>query len=231
MTAPRSLHVVAADDDPLMRRILADALQRLGHSFALVQDGELAWAAIARERPQLVVLDWQMPGLDGLEICRRIRADESVRDAFVLVVTGRDRREDLLATLDAGADDYLSKPVDPDQVVVRLMIAARRIALDEERRAAVAALARARWLAGVGQLAVAVQHEINNPLAVLATNVALFESDPTVTPAQRELSAGIAEQAWRIAKVVRRLTTLEDPRSVEYIDGVQMIDLSGDADA
>jgi two-component system NtrC family sensor kinase len=224
------MHVVAADDDLMIRRLIETALAQLGHTVTAVSDGESAWTAIARERPALAVLDWQMPGLDGLEVCRRIRASDDTSAAFVVVVTARDHPADLLAALEAGADDYLTKPVDPDQLRARLLIAGRRVMLDAERRAAVAELTRARWLAGVGEMAIALQHEVNNPLAALTLNAQLLQRMPGMPAEQREIAAEIVEQAKRITEVVRRISTMRDPQSVEYIRGSSMVDL-GDAPA
>jgi DNA-binding response OmpR family regulator len=205
------------------------ALAQLGHTVTAVSDGQSAWTTIARERPALAVLDWQMPGLDGLEVCRRIRASGDTSAAFVVVVTARDHPTDLLAALEAGADDYLTKPLDPDQLRARLLIAERRVLLDGERRAAVAELTRARWLAGVGEMAMALQHEVNNPLAALTLNAQLLEQMPGVPDEQREIASEIVEQAKRITEVVRRISTLRDPQSVEYIRGSSMVDLGDES--
>ena len=84
----------------------------------------------------MVILDWQMPGLDGLEVCRRLRAHPEGDITFVLGATARDRADDLTAVLDAGADDYMSKPVTPDNLQARLRIAERRIEVSRARRSA-----------------------------------------------------------------------------------------------
>lgn len=223
------MRVVLADDDPVMQRLLRGALERRGHDVVVTSDGEAAWTAIATDPPPLAMLDWNMPVVDGLEVCRRARAGQATRDTFLLVVTGRDTPEDLQAALEAGADDYMMKPLDPAQLMARLAIAERRIALDAERRDAVEKLARAQWLAGIGEIAIAVQHEVNNPLTALMIEAQSIAAIAGANPDLRALGESIHAQSTRIATIVKRLGQLQDPRSVEYLrGGSRMIDLSSD---
>ena len=219
------MRVLLADDDELMRELIAAVIAAQGHSVEAFADGDAAWAAFSAAPAPLVVLDWQMPGADGLEVCRRIRAHDGGANAYLLVITARGGRNDLDTVLTAGADDYLSKPVTPEDIVARLRIAERRMAIAEARRAAEAELQRARYLSGVGELSLAIQHEINNPLAALLTNSALVASG-ILSPEETAASLKVVdEQARRIAAVVRRLNQIEDPRSVEYVKGQMMVDL------
>lgn len=221
------MRVVLADDDPVLQRLMRGALERRGHHVEVASDGDVAWRAIEGNPPPLAVLDWNMPVVDGLEVCRRARAHETTRDTFLLVVTGRDQAEDVDAALQAGADDYLMKPLDPAGLMARLAIAERRIALDAERRDAVAKLAKARWLAGIGEVAIAVQHEVNNPLTALMIEAQAIAQLDGVNAELRALGESIHAQSVRIATIIRRLGQLQDPRSVEYLQGgSRMIDLS-----
>jgi DNA-binding response OmpR family regulator len=159
-------------------------------------------------------------------VCRRIRGHEAGREAFVIIVTARDGRDDLANVLEAGADDYVTKPSSPENLRARLEIAKRRIAQDELRRTAEAELARSRWLAGIGETTIALEHEINNPLSALLGHAELLLMDHGLTDEQQEQLHIIQEQAARIAQVVRRLARLKNPQSVEYLAGSMMIDLS-----
>jgi sigma-B regulation protein RsbU (phosphoserine phosphatase) len=104
------MRVLVADDSATTRRLIEIAVESRGHELLSTEDGAAAWAAFEVDHPPLVILDWQMPGLDGLEVCRRIRASPFSRDTFVLMVTGRSEGDDVVSALDAGADDYLFKP-------------------------------------------------------------------------------------------------------------------------
>ena len=120
------------------------------------------------------------------------------RDTFVLVVTGRIEGDDVVHALDAGADDYLFKPFTPPSITARLAIAERRIAANKARWAAEEALANAQWMAGIGQTALAIQHEVNNPLAALLGNVQLMLMDETLPTEVRELGDDMLAQARRV---------------------------------
>jgi DNA-binding response OmpR family regulator len=220
------MRVLFADDDVIARTLLAAVLTYLGHETRSASDGKQAWEMFEAEPAPLVILDVNMPVLDGLEVCRRIRAHPSGRETFVLVITARDARDDLAEVLDAGADDYVSKPSTPENLRARLEIAGRRIAQEGARRAAESELARARWLAGIGETTIALEHEINNPLSALLGHAELLLMDGGLTGEQREPLQIIREQAARIAEVVRRLAKLRNPRTVEYLPGARMIDLS-----
>jgi DNA-binding response OmpR family regulator len=222
------VRVLLADDDALMRLLYEEVLRSCGHEPIVASDGAQAWATFQSATPPLVILDWGMPELDGLEVCRRIRTHPDGDVTFVLVVTARDGADDLTTVLDAGADDYLSKPVTPDNLAARLRIAERRIEVSRARKTAEAELRRARYLAGIGETTLTIQHEINNPLAALMTNVGLIRAG-VLTPAQvSESIVTIEEQARRIAEVVKRLRQIERERSamsVEYLGDQRMIDL------
>lgn len=218
-----------ADDDEMMRLLIETVAVERGYEVEVAENGERAWGAYQRLRPALLILDWQMPGMDGLEVCRRVREIDPSRDTFVLMITARDTDTDLAMVLDVGVDDYLSKPLSADALRARLAIAERRIALEAQRRAAEEELARARWLAGIGETTIAVEHEINNPLAALLGSISLLEMSNALDKLEaedRESVDVITKQARRIADVVKRLSKLKNPRSVEYLRGSKMIDLS-----
>ncbi len=227
------MRVLIADDDPLMRLLHEEVLRACRHEPLPARDGTEAWALYQAETPPMAILDWQMPGMDGLEVCRRIRAHEAGDTTFVLVVTVRDASEDLTAVLDAGADDYMSKPVTPDNLKARLRIAERRIEVSLARKAAEEKLRRARYLAGIGETTLALHHEINNPLAALLTHASLVEAGLTGERETRDSVSVMAEQARRIADVVKRLSAIERERraaSVEYLNETRMLDLSAGTD-
>ena len=219
--------IVVIEDEADILEVLQYNLKREGYTVVPSRDGEDGLASVRRENPDLVLLDLMLPGLDGLEVCRRVRAHEQGKDAYLLVVTARSGMRSLEAVLDAGADDYLSKPVTPEDIAARLRIAERRLEIADARRSAEQELRKARYLAGIGELSLALQHEINNPLAALLTNSALITSGLLTPEETTEGLKTIDDQARRIADVVRRLQAIDDPRSVEYVKGQRMVDLGG----
>jgi DNA-binding response OmpR family regulator len=219
------MRVLFADDDVIARTLLCAVLSDLGHEVMLAEDGERAWQSFQDEPVPLVVLDINMPGLDGLTVCRLIRDHTAGRETFVIMVTARDGRDDLTAVLAAGADDYVTKPSSPENLRARLEIAGQRIVQNAASRAAEAELARSRWLAGIGETTIAIEHEINNPLSALLGHAELLLMDEGMTAEQMDSLRIIQEQAVRIADVVRRLARLKNPQSVEYLSGSRMLDL------
>jgi DNA-binding response OmpR family regulator len=220
------MKTLVADDDESMRALIRAVLEAAGHEVVAASDGREARELFDQEHPSLVLLDWQMPGLSGIEVCESIRRGGLGRDTFIIMVTTRGATADLMRILDAGADDYVWKPLAAEALRTRVVIAERRMAIDRAKRAAEDALARAQWLAGIGETALAVQHEINNPLTALLGNVALLTHELATPEEERQCIQVIAEQGTRIAGVVKRLASLREPKSVEYVRGSRMIDLS-----
>lgn len=219
------MRILLADDDRAMCDLLEAVLAALGHKVETTMDGAAAWAAYQADPAPLVVLDWEMPGLDGLEVCRRIRAHPEGERSYVLMVTARSGSAHLEEVLDAGADDYLAKPVSPDDLSARLRIAERRMELGARRREAEAELREARYLAGIGELSISLQHEINNPLTAVLTTVQLLNAgmfEPEELPASLQT---IEKEARRIAELLRKLREAKTHRSVEYVHGKRMVDL------
>lgn len=220
------MKTLVADDDPSIRLLHVTALQQRGHQVLEADDGDTAWTMFQEKKPSLMILDWQMPRLDGLTLTRRIREAEPDRSTFILMVTARDQEEDLLSVLDAGADDYLSKPFRPDALQARLNIAERRVKVDREHRKMEAALRDARYLAGIGETAVALQHEINNPLAAVMGNVQLLERGMVPDDEVPTVMKDIVSQSLRISEVLGRLRELTQARSIDYAEGIKMLDLA-----
>src|SRR5271170_7704303 len=103
----------------------------MGHETAIAPDGEQAWTMVRSGEAPLLISDWMMPLLDGPELCRRIRAAEGIQYTYIILLTSRDQREDRLKGLRAGADDFLTKPPDSDELAIRLEIAERILRVHE----------------------------------------------------------------------------------------------------
>jgi DNA-binding response OmpR family regulator len=217
-----------ADDDTLMRTLTTHAVRERGHEVLEASDGEQALHIFEAEHPQLVIIDWNMPKLTGVDVTRHIRSSEWSRETFVVMLTARDAGEDLLAALDAGVDDYVTKPVMISHLRARIAIAERRVGENAARWRAEGELAQSRWLAGVGELAIALQHEINNPLASIISHASLLSASTTLAPDDANTVNILLTEARRIATVVKKLTAIREPRSVEYAGKMRMVDLSSE---
>jgi diguanylate cyclase (GGDEF)-like protein len=123
------MHVLIADDDPGTRLLVGAAVERLGHRCTVAEDGEGAWRAYQAEPPDVVITDWQMPGMDGTALVRAIRAGGDTRYTYVLVLTGAADEEAARATMQAGADDLLAKPLESAHLEHKLIAAERVTAM------------------------------------------------------------------------------------------------------
>jgi phosphoserine phosphatase RsbU/P len=148
------MRALIADDDRIATEILSTALQRMNIDVAVASDGGAAWDLLtAGDGPSLAIIDWMMPTIDGLELCRRIRQNAAHAHMYVILLTGRHDRKDVVAGLDAGADDYIVKPFDPDELRARVQVGIRVLTLQERLADRVAelqdALTRVKRLQGL----------------------------------------------------------------------------------
>jgi diguanylate cyclase (GGDEF)-like protein len=126
------MRVLIAEDEPVSRHLLGKLLEQWGYQVEVASDGDQAWWILQRENaPRLAVLDWMMPGMDGLEICRELRRSAGASYVYILMVTARAQKQDIIEGLDAGADDYLIKPFDAEELRVRVRAGRRVVELQE----------------------------------------------------------------------------------------------------
>jgi sigma-B regulation protein RsbU (phosphoserine phosphatase) len=124
------MKVLIAEDDSVSRLLLENILHEWGYDVVTTADGVQAWDALTGPAPpRLSILDWQMPGLDGLELCRRIRADRATESTYVLLLTGKGGTDNVVQGLKSGANDYLTKPFDLDELAARLGVGRRVVEL------------------------------------------------------------------------------------------------------
>jgi DNA-binding response OmpR family regulator len=126
------MNVLIAEDDLDSRELLAWVLQKVGYQVVSTQNGEEAWEAYQLGRFHVVISDLLMPGIDGLELVRRIRAHKQPRYTYVILITALIGKKDYLDGMGAGADDFITKPFDPDELKARLRVAERILSLQDE---------------------------------------------------------------------------------------------------
>ncbi len=124
------MRILIVDDDPVSCRILEEAMQAMQHDVHVVQDGAAAWARLASESFDVLMTDWEMPGVNGLELCRRVRARVGGAFLYVMLVTDRSIPEDVVAGIMAGANDFMSKPCDRGELCARMHAAERVVTLE-----------------------------------------------------------------------------------------------------
>jgi len=136
------MHALIADDDVVNATVLEAALGRLGVETLIAYDGADAWDTVRRTGPSLAVVDWMMPKLDGLELCRRIREAPEHAHMYVILLTGRQEQDDVVEGLHAGADDYLVKPFDARELGARVRTGLRILSLQRQLKEQIEALRR-----------------------------------------------------------------------------------------
>ena len=148
------MKVLIADDDPVSRRLLQASLEKWGYHANAVVDGTAAWAVMQEPQPpQLLILDWLMPQIDGVELCRRARTLKPLRSSYIILLTSRATKSDVVEGLESGADDYITKPFDPGELRARVHVGKRVIdlqtALAERLHNLEEAMARVNQLQGL----------------------------------------------------------------------------------
>jgi diguanylate cyclase (GGDEF)-like protein len=147
------MRILVVDDEPLSRHMVQAAVDRLGHQWTAAQDGQAAWQCLTQDKPEVLITDLLMPGIDGQELSRRLRADTRAGYTYIILVTVLSDRQDVVRGMQAGADDYLIKPLHLSDLQARLIAAQRVTDLHTEldrHRAELAHLARHDPLTGLG---------------------------------------------------------------------------------
>ena len=145
------MRILIAEDEQVTRRLLETTLARWGYDVQVTEDGDAALAKLMGDSsPQLAILDWMMPGMDGPDVCRRIRASALGRYVYIILLTAKDRGDDIESGLEAGADDYVKKPFDAKELRARVRVGERMVGLQNQLAEHVSKLEEA--LANVKQL-------------------------------------------------------------------------------
>ena len=147
----QSLHVLVADDEPVSRTVVGAILKKAGFIVSYASDGEQAWQRLdGPTAPELALLDWEMPGLQGPEVVERMRSKQTQTPTYVILLTSRDSSADIVRGLRAGADDYVCKPANEEELIARVNVGARVVqlqaALADRVRSLEEALANVRAL-------------------------------------------------------------------------------------
>jgi signal transduction histidine kinase len=204
------MNILVAEDNLFYARLLGGTLAEWGYEVVAVQDGEAAWQVLRdKDAPKLAILDWMMPGLDGVELCRRLRATAREEPTYVILLTAKEGRENVVAGLQSGADDYICKPFDRDELRARLQVGLRIVGLQASLAARVRdleyALSGAQKLEVIGRLAGGVAHDFNNLLTVIIGGTDVLLAAPRLGESQREFLRMVRGAGERGATLTRQL--------------------------
>ena len=204
------MRILIVDDDESCRILLKAILVQQGHEVLECQDAFEAMTALkAPDAPTLIILDWQMPQKTGLKVCREIREMPDSESKYVIMLTARSERDDILAGLRVGANDYLTKPIQAMEIKSRVDVGISILELKKVIALQQASLMNSARIAAIGELAAGVAHEINNPLAIIQLNVDCLSDIKTKFPADRDLVKSACETVSssvdRIAQILKGL--------------------------
>jgi len=213
--APR---VLIVDDDPDALDIFSRTVRELGAEPLVEADGSAALRRIDQVLPDLILLDVLLPGMDGLEVCRQLRQEERTRDIPVILVSGKTETESVVAGLEAGANDYVTKPFLPEELAARTkaMLAYKRL-VDE--------VVQARRLKAVAGLVVTLAHEIRNPLTAVIGNAELLQLEFPGTDPKHEQLGTMVQCGKRIGSLLDRLVSIQRIEFRAYSESTDMLDV------
>lgn len=214
------MNTLIADDDPITRLLLSSALTTLGHTVREAANGREAWNAWLTGDYPLVVSDWMMPDLDGLEFCRRIRAEPRADYTYIVLLTACSGKTNYLEAMTAGADDFITKPFEKDALAARVRVAERILGLHARLRAANTELER-RVGERTAELAAALQakggffsrasHELRTPMHHILGFAQLLEMDP-LDPEQQDSVAQILTSGRHLLRLIDRILAVSESR-------------------
>jgi CheY-like chemotaxis protein len=214
------MNVLVADDDGVTRLLLSSALSKLGHSVHEAENGRDALAFWEQEHQHLVISDWMMPDIDGLEFCREIRAKRGSDLTYIILLTARAGKANYLQAMEAGADDFITKPFEKDQLASRVRVAERILQLHENLSTANSELER-RVLKRTAELenALAVKneflsrasHELRTPMNHILGFAQLLKME-ALTPRQRTSVEQILTSGSQLLRLIDRVLAVAKAR-------------------
>jgi len=217
------MKILIADDDDITRLLLSSTLRKLGHDAHEARDGREAWDAWQEGEFPLIISDWMMPDLDGLEFCRRIRAERRADYTYIILLTSLSGKTNYLEAMTAGADDFITKPFEKDAFAARVRVAERILGLHANLRAANADLERRvrertaeleAALRAKSELLSRASHELRTPMNHVLGFAQLLEMD-ALTGSQSESVQEIISGGERLLQLIDRILALEEMSSAD----------------
>ena len=210
--------IMVVEDDPLNQKIVANILKNKGYRILAATDGEQCLKMVQQQVPHLILMDINMPALDGIETCRRLKLDGSTRGIPVIFVTGSTDDKTLEAAFNAGGTDYVRKPVSRVELLVRV-----RSALDQKY--AVQKLAEDEKLKGVLETAGGVCHELNQPLQYILGAIQILMLDVDENGQLYKSLDAVRASVEQMGDITRKLTAITYYRTRKYAGDHDIIDI------
>lgn len=213
--------IILVEDDEDTIFILEKLLQKHNFEVKVARNGEEALKIIDEGFfPQVVLADWTMPVMDGLQLCKVIKTEDKYKSLYFIMLTARSSVKDRVKGLEAGADDFLLKPIDNSELLARIRSGIRIFELQTE-------LAKVEHSKALVEMACTMGHKFNNPLSSLTISLDSLKSElpPEVKAKVKEDFETIDDSIKRIRHLVDQLTKLDDPKIINYLNGQGMLEL------
>jgi C4-dicarboxylate-specific signal transduction histidine kinase len=209
--------ILIADDNKINRTLLKAVLSESDKEYDLVEadSGENALEIVAQELPDIILLDIMMPGMDGYEVCAKLKSDDRYKAIPILFITAMETVEDKVKGFDVGAADYITKPIRPEEVKARVNAHLTIKATEEARMETEMQLLQASKMAAMGEMGAGVAHELNQPLMAITTHLETLSMNKTIS-SDEKLSLKIRkiqDQFVRLKSIVKRLSDFSKGRT------------------
>ncbi len=213
------MKVLIAEDDRVARKLLERKLTSWGYEVVSCSNGAEAWQVLhSDDSPSLAILNWMMPGMDGVEVCRELRKQSRSNYVYIILLTARDHKKDIVEGIEAGADDYVTKPFNPHELKVRIRAGRRILEMQAE-------LLQREKLRGVLEMAGATCHEFNQPMQVISGYCELILREVAPGSLIHKQVSRILDAVRSMIRVTRKLQSITRYETREYIQGSTIIDI------
>ena len=209
--------ILVVDDQPVNVQLLKRKLEREGIRVVAAFTGQEALEVVAREKPDLILLDVMMPDMDGIDVCQRLQEKEETRSIPVIFITARSSKESKLEGLAVGAVDYITKPIDLDETLARVQTQLRFVAINREMVDLQRRLQEARRAATIGAVTQGIAHNLNNLLGVVLGYLDLIKTHHTKPEFVKKNAEHVENAVQRIVNIIKQLTSLVGKSSVPVI--------------
>lgn len=213
------MKILVAEDDLTSRHMLKAVLEKWGFEVVCAADGVDALNALqADDAPHLALVDWEMPQKDGAAVCREMRKQPRKEPLYLILLTAKNGHHHIVEGLDAGADDFISKPFNNDELRARINAGRRIISLQNE-------LAQREKLEGVLEMAGAVCHELNQPMQTVSGFSELLLMDLSPEDPNFELLQNIKQGIERLGELTRKIMKITRYKSKTYMNRQTIVDI------